>query len=225
MEPPLTSADQPSRADRTRVRRLPDKQRSAREDLDAVLDAGRVAHLGLVDSGQPFVLPVGYARVGDDVLMHGSTGSRLFRALAAGAPCCLTVTVLDGWVLARSSFESSMHYRSAMVLGTASPLEGAAKLDGLRAMSERWLPGRWDKARRPNAKELAATLVLSLPLLEWSVKVSDAPPEDDPADLDLPVWAGTVPIREVWGKPVPAPDLRAPLPVPDYLRQLVVEHR
>ncbi|MGN6333640.1 MAG: pyridoxamine 5'-phosphate oxidase family protein [Motilibacteraceae bacterium] len=224
MDPALTAAPDP-RAGRTRVRRLPEKQRCSREDLDAVLDAGRVAHLGLLDAGQPFVLPVGYARVDDAVLLHGSTGSRLFRALAAGSPFCLTVTLLDGWVLARSSFESSMHYRSAMVLGSASSLEGAAKLDGLRAMSERWLPGRWDEARQPNAKELAATLVLSLPLLEWSVKVSDAPPEDDPADLDLPVWAGSVPIREVWGEPVPAPDLRAPQPVPDYLRQLVVEHR
>lgn len=224
MEPALTGATDP-RAQRTRVRRLPEKQQSSAADLHAVLDAGRVAHVGLVEAGQPFVLPVGYARVGDAVLLHGSTGSRLFRALAAGAPCCLTVTLLDGWVLARSSFESSMHYRSAMVLGTATSLDGERKLAGLRAMSERWLPGRWDDARRPNAKELAATLVLSLPLDEWSVKVSDAPPEDDPADLDLPVWAGTVPVREVWGEPVAAPDLRAPCPVPDYLRQLVVENR
>jgi uncharacterized protein len=185
--------------------------------LDAVLDAGRVAHVAVLEAGQPYVLPVAHARHGDVVLFHGSTASRLFRNLSAGAPTCLTVTLLDGLLAARSVFESSMHYRSAMVLGTAVPLEGDAKLAGLERITEHLLPGRWADARRPNRKELAATLVVALPLTEWSVKVSNGPPDDAPEDLDLPVWAGVVPLREVAGQPVPAPDLRGSPPVPPYV--------
>lgn len=210
MEPALT--------ERTRVRRLPEKQVTDRAVLDAVLDAGRVAHVAVAGpDGQPFVLPVGYARDADTVLVHGSTGSRLFTALAAGAPTCLTVTLLDGLVVARSVFESSMHYRSAMVLGRATPLEGADKLRALERVTEHLLPGRWADARRPSRKELAATLVLSLPLAEWSVKVSDGPPEDEAEDLGLPLWAGVVPLHERLGTPVPAPDLRGDPPVPAYV--------
>jgi nitroimidazol reductase NimA-like FMN-containing flavoprotein (pyridoxamine 5'-phosphate oxidase superfamily) len=185
--------------------------------LDAVLDAGRVAHVAVLDDGQPYVLPVAYARQRDVVLFHGSTASRLFRTLSAGAPTCLTVTLLDGLLAARSVFESSMHYRSAMVLGTAEPLDGDAKLAGLERITEHLMPGRWADARQPSRKELAATLVLALPLTEWSVKVSDGPPTDEPEDLDLPVWAGVVPLREVAGDPMPAPDLRGSPPVPPYV--------
>lgn len=203
--------------DRTRVHRLPEKASTDRATLHAILDAAKVAHVAFADEhGQPFNLPVGVARDADRLLMHGSTGSRLFRTLAKGAPACVTVTLLDGMVLARSAFESSMHYRSAMVLGT--PREVVDKVTALRAMSEQWMPGRWDTLRPPNGKELAATMVLELPLEEWSVKVSDAPPEDDPADLDAPVWAGVLPIVSDYGDPVPAPDLRGDPPVPSYLR-------
>ena len=186
--------------------------------LDAVLDAGLVAHVAVRDgAGQPYVMPVAYARDGDTVLLHGSTGSRLFRSLAEGAATCLTVTLLDGLVLARSVFESSMHYRSAMVLGTASPLEQQAKLRALKVITEHLMPGRWADARQPDRKELAATLVLSLPLTEWSVKVSAGPPDDAEDDLDLPVWAGVVPLHAIAGEPVPAPDLRGGRPVPAYV--------
>lgn len=203
--------------DRTRVRRLPEKTSTERSTLDAILDAAKVAHVAFVDdSGQPFNLPVGAARDGDRLLVHGSTGSRLFRTLAQGAQVCVTVTLLDAMVLARSAFESSMHYRSAMVFGTAR--EVTDKVAALRAVSEQWLPGRWDTLRAPTARELAATMVLELPLAEWSVKVSDAPPEDDPADLDAPVWAGVLPIVTAYGDPVPAPDLRGDPPVPAHLR-------
>jgi nitroimidazol reductase NimA-like FMN-containing flavoprotein (pyridoxamine 5'-phosphate oxidase superfamily) len=202
-------------SDRTTVRRLPEKQVRDRSVLDAVLDAGRVAHVAVRDEhGQPYVVPVAYARDGDTVLFHGSTASRLFRGLADGAPTCLTVTLLDGLVAARSVFESSMHYRSAMVLGTAAVLTGEDKLRALQQVSEHLMPGRWADARQPNRKELAATLVLSLPLDEWSVKVSASPPDDAPEDLDLPVWAGVLPLREVAGEPVPAPDLRGAPPLP-----------
>jgi nitroimidazol reductase NimA-like FMN-containing flavoprotein (pyridoxamine 5'-phosphate oxidase superfamily) len=204
--------------DRTTVRRLPEKQVRDRPVLDAVLDAGRVAHVAVRDEdGQPYVVPVAYARDGDTVLFHGSTASRLFRGLAEGAPTCLTVTLLDGLVAARSVFESSMHYRSAMVLGTAAVLTGDDKLRALQQVSEHLMPGRWADARQPNRKELAATLVLSLPLDEWSVKVSDSPPDDAAEDLDLPVWAGVLPLREVAGEPVPAPDLRGAPPLPAYV--------
>jgi nitroimidazol reductase NimA-like FMN-containing flavoprotein (pyridoxamine 5'-phosphate oxidase superfamily) len=209
---------EPALTDRTRVRRLPDKQAHDRPALDAVLDAGKVAHVAVHDdSGQPYVVPVAHARDGDVVLFHGSTASRLFRSLADGAPTCLTVTLLDGLVLARSVFESSMHYRSAMVLGTATVLDGDAKLRGLERVSEHLMPGRWAEARQPSRKELAATLVLSLPLTEWSVKVSDGPPDDADDDLDLPVWAGVVPLRTTAGAPVAAPDLRGEPPVPAYV--------
>ena len=207
-----------SPADRTTVRRLPEKQVRDRSVLDAVLDAGRVAHVAVRDQdGQPYVVPVAYARDGDTVLFHGSTASRLFRGLADGAPTCLTVTLLDGLVAARSVFESSMHYRSAMVLGTGAVLTGDDKLHALQQVSEHLMPGRWADARQPNRKELAATLVLSLPLSEWSVKVSDGPPEDAEEDLDLPYWAGVVPLHEVAGPPQPAPDLRGAPPVPSYV--------
>ncbi len=204
---------------RTAVRRLPEKQVHERAGLDAVLDAGLVAHVAVhSDDGQPFVIPVAYARDGDSVLFHGSTASRLFRSLAAGAPTCLTVTLLDGLVLARSLFESSMHYRSAMVLGVATVLDGDAKVRGLERVSEHLMPGRWADARQPNRKELAATLVLALPIAEWSVKVSDGPPDDAAEDLDLPVWAGVLPLHETYGEPSDAPDLRDGLEVPGYVR-------
>jgi uncharacterized protein len=204
---------------RTTVRRLPEKQLHDRASLDAVLDAGRVAHIAVDDDGgQPYVVPVAYARDGDAVLIHGSTASRLFRSLSAGAPTCLTVTVIDGLVLARSVFESSMHYRCAMVLGSAASLDGDAKLAGLERISEHLMPGRWADARQPNRKELAATLVLSMPLDEWSVKVSEGPPEDAEDDLDLPVWAGVLPLYESYGDAAAAPDLRPGLDVPSYVR-------
>jgi uncharacterized protein len=204
---------------RTTVRRLPEKQVRDRAALHAVLDAGRVAHVAVHDEqSQPYVVPVAYARDGDDVLFHGSTASRLFRGLAAGAPTCLTVTVLDGLVLARSLFESSMHYRSAMVLGSCTVLTGEAKVAGLERISEHLMPGRWADARQPNRKELAATLALSLPLDEWSVKVSAGPPDDAEEDLELPVWAGILPLYEGYGEAEPAPDLRPGLELPSYVR-------
>jgi nitroimidazol reductase NimA-like FMN-containing flavoprotein (pyridoxamine 5'-phosphate oxidase superfamily) len=204
---------------RTQVRRLPGKQRHDRDALDQLLDAALVAHVAVVDDeGQPFVLPVAVARDGDRLLVHGSTASRLFRTLAAGAPTCLTVTAVDGLVLARSQFESSMHYRSAMVLGRCTVLDGDEKAAALRRLTEHLLPGRAVDAREASPKELAATTVLALPLDEWSLKVADGPPDDADEDLDRPVGSGVVPLRRGWGTPVPAPDLRFDLPVPEYVR-------
>jgi hypothetical protein len=199
------------------VRRIPEKSVTDRAVLHAVLDAGLVAHVGVVDdTGQPYVVPVAYARDGDRLLIHGSTGSRLFRTLADGSPTCVTVTLLDGLVLARSAFESSMRYRGAMALGVCTVLEGQEKYDALRTISDHLLPDRWDDIRPPSRKELAATLVLALPLDEASVKVSDGMPDDLEEDLDRPVWAGVVPLRESFGEPVPD-TAGAAFPVPAYV--------
>jgi uncharacterized protein len=210
---------------RTTVRRLPEKQRHDRAELEAVLDAGRVAHVAVLDAAQPFVLPLAYARDGDRLLLHGSTGSRLFRSLAAGAATCATVTLYDGLVLARSAFESSMHYRCAMVLGRCRPLAASEKPAVLQRLTEGLLAGRWAEVRPASAKELAATAVLELPLDEWSVKVSDSPPEDPPEDVGLPIWAGTVPLRTSYGQPVAAPDLPPGIPLPRSVLRAVGSQR
>jgi uncharacterized protein len=200
---------------RTRIRRLPEKASTDTAALRALLDAAKVAHVAFVDGTSPVNIPVASARDGDRLLLHGSTGSRLFRTLAAGAEVCATVTLLDGLVLARSAFESSMHYRSAVIHGT--PLPVADKVAALGAMSEAWMPGRWETLRPPTDKELAATMVLALPLTEWSLKISDGDPDDAPEDLDAPVWAGVLPVVTSYGTPVPAPDLRGDPPLPSYL--------
>jgi nitroimidazol reductase NimA-like FMN-containing flavoprotein (pyridoxamine 5'-phosphate oxidase superfamily) len=198
---------------RTSVRRLPEKQVADRAALDRLLDAALVAHVAVVDGTQPFVVPLAFARDRDRLLVHGSTASRTFRALAAGVPSCATVTVVDGLVVARSQFESSMRYRSAMVLGTFSTLHSGEKERALAVLAARLLPGL-DGARTPSAKELKATSVLELPLEEWSLKVSGGHPEDDDGDLDRPVWAGTIPLHHTWGEPEPAPDLAPGIDVP-----------
>ncbi len=204
-------------AARTRVRRLPGRQVDNRAALDALLACALVGHAAVVQDGQPFVLPVAVAPDGDRVLCHGSTASRLFRALAGGAPTCLTVTVVDGLVLARSQFESSMHYRSAVLLGRCEVLTGDDKARALAVLTEHLMPGRSADARPPSSRELAATTVLALALDEWSLKVSHDPPEDAASDNDRPVWAGTVALQHVWGPTTPAPDLVGDHPVPAYV--------
>jgi hypothetical protein len=205
---------------RTRLRRQPEKARYDRETIDAILDEALVAHLGLVNDGQPFVIPTLHARAGDIVYVHGSAASRTLRALAAGVPACLTVTLLDGLVLARSAFEHTVNYRSVVVLGTARPvLEPKEKLRALEAFTERVVPGRWADARRPTARELRATVILWLPLDEASAKVRARPPDDgDSPDAELEVWAGVVPLELRALEPVPDPSLRPGIPVPPYVR-------
>ena len=212
-----------STSERTRVRRLPDKAVSDRAVLDAILDEGLVAHVGIVQDGQPFVLPVGYARRGDEVIVHGSTGSRLFRTLAEGAPACLTVTLLDGLVYARSAFESSMNYRSAMLLGSCHRLEGDDELDALRVLSDHLLPGRWEEARQPSKKERASTITAAMPIEEWSVKVGAGGPGDDPSDLEnepwRSIWAGHVPITQVLLPAIGDEHVPAGVAVPTYVQE------
>ena len=200
--------------DRTDVRRLPEKQVRDVAALHAILDEALHASVGFQVDGQPFVLPMACARDDDHLLLHGSTGSRLMRAIAAGAPVCVSVTHLDGLVYARSAFESSMRYRSATVLGVASEVPADERLRTLEVLTEHLLPGRWAELRAPHAKELAATSVLRLPLDEWSVKVGSGFGDDPEEDLDEPVWAGVVPMRMAYGDPVDAPDLGPDRPVP-----------
>lgn len=205
-------------SDRTRVRRVHERARYDREAIDAVLDAALVGHLGFVQEGQPFVIPTLHARVGDRVYVHGSTAARSLRLLREGMPACLTVTLLDGVVLARSVFEHSVNYRSVVVLGQATAVTGTdEKHAALEALTERLLPGRWADARPPTARELKATAVLSLPLDEASAKVRDGGPDDDDTeDAELDVWAGHIPLVVRALPPVPAPGLRAGIPVPSY---------
>ena len=203
------------------MRRLHERGRYDRETIDAVLDAGLVAHLGFVHDEQPFVVPTLHARVGDRVYVHGSAASRTLKELAAGIPACLTVTLLDGIVLARSIFEHSMNYRSVVVLGTATPvIEPDEKATALEAFSEKVLPGRWAEARPPTAKELKATSILRLPLDEASAKIRTGGPEDgDTPDAELDVWAGHLPLVVRALAPVPDPTLRPGIPIPPALER------
>lgn len=180
--------------DRTKLRRMPERGSHDRAILDAVLDEGIVCHVGFVQDGAPVVIPTGYVSDGDRLLLHGSRASRMMRALAAGQPVCVTVTLLDGLVLAKSGFNHSMNYRSAVVFGRAAPVPAAEKLETMRLYMERLLPGRWDGLRPTTDLELAATEVVALPLDEASAKVRMGPPKDEPEDLDWPVWSGLIPL-------------------------------
>ena len=198
----------------TRITRLRELQVTDRAALDSLLDGARVAHIGFDVEGHPVVLPTALARTGDSVVVHGSTGSRWMRRAAQGVPACLTVTVVDGLLVARSAFESSIHYRSAVLFGAFTPLEGAEKEAALDALVEHLVPGRGREVRPSTAGELRRTMVLSMPIERWSLKVSDGWPEDGEEDVAGDAWAGVVPLREVAGAPRPAPDLRPGIPVP-----------
>jgi uncharacterized protein len=181
--------------DRLRVKREPQRAVYDRETIAAILDEALICHLGFEVDGQPYVIPTLHARIGDVLYVHGSAASRMLRHAAGGAPVCVTVTLLDGLVLARSVFNHSVNYRSAIVFGRATVVEDEEKLTALRALTEQLAPGRWDEARQPTATELKATWILSLPLDEASAKVRTGPEEDEPEDLDLQVWAGVVPVH------------------------------
>jgi hypothetical protein len=190
--------------------------------VEAILDEGLVAHVGLAVDGQPFVIPMVYARVGGDLYLHGSAASRLLRALGAGAPVCVTVTLLDGIVLARSAFHHSMNYRSVVIFGPAVVVTDPAERErALAAMVDHAVPGRSEEVRPPDRKELAATLLVRVALDEVSAKVRSGPPIDDERDLEVPVWAGVLPLRLVAGDPRPdGPDDR---PVPPAVAALCKE--
>jgi len=191
---PITVTPPPS--DRTRVRRLPARGAYDRPVIDAILDEGLVCHLGFAIDGQPFVIPTIHGRVGDVVYVHGSAASRMLRHLRGGVPACLTVTLVDGLVLARSAFHHSMNYRSVVLLGAATMVEDSdERMAALKAIVDHVVPERWPDIRWPNATELKATMVLRLPISEASAKIRTGGPIDDEEDYALPVWAGQLPFR------------------------------
>jgi uncharacterized protein len=202
---------------RTRVVREPDRGVYDREAAYRILDEGFICHVGFIVDGQPFVIPTSYGRSGDNLFIHGSAASRMLRNLDKGIPVCVTVTLLDGLVLARSIFNHSMNYRSVVLLGTATLVNDPAdKLGALRHLSEHLLPGRWAESRQPNDKELKATSVLRLPITEFSAKVRQGPPVDDDEDYAFRTWAGVVPLQTVAGAPVPDERCGSQIPVPTY---------
>ena len=204
------------RTERTRVRRLPERAAYDRATVHAILDEGFLCHLGFVVDGQPYVIPTGYARVGDTVFLHGSTGSRL--GLRPGMDVCVTVTLVDGLVLARSAFHHSMNYRSVMAIGRTRPVtDPGEKEAALRALVEHIVPGRSDEVRGGDSRELAATAVLALPLAEVSAKVRTGPPSDDEPDYGLPIWAGVLPLALTPGEPAPDPVLDPSIPTPAHV--------
>jgi len=207
-------------SERTRITREPERAVYDLAAIHAILDEGLVCHVGFTAEGQTYVIPTMYARVGEAVYIHGSAASRMLRSLASGLNLCLTVTLADGLVLARSVFNHSMNYRSVVVLGNALPVdEPEEKLEALRAFTEKILPGRWDHARRPNERELRATSILRLPLHEVSAKVRSGGVEDDAEDYALPVWAGIVPLRLVAGGPERDPRCSPEIPTPGYAQR------
>jgi nitroimidazol reductase NimA-like FMN-containing flavoprotein (pyridoxamine 5'-phosphate oxidase superfamily) len=184
-----------------------------------ILDEGFLCHVGFVADGQPFVIPTSYGRKNDNLYIHGSAASRMLRTLDQGVPVCVTVTLLDGLVLARSIFNHSMNYRSVVVLGKAVAVtDSQEKLEALRALSEHILPGRWDEVRQPNERELKATLVMRLPIEEFSAKVRQGPPVDDAEDYSFPTWAGVIPLEMVAGEPISDAKLEPGREAPEYAR-------
>jgi uncharacterized protein len=192
-----------SPTERTRVVRESHRGAYDRETIYKILDEGYVCHVGFAVDGQPYVIPTLFARIGDAIYFHGSAASRMLRNVSAGLSVCLTVTLTDGFVLARSVFNHSMNYRSVVALGKATLVdEPEEKLEALRAFTEKIIPGRWNEARQPNEKELKATSILRLPLIEVSAKIRSGPVEDDAQDYTLPVWAGIIPLSLAPGAPI-----------------------
>jgi nitroimidazol reductase NimA-like FMN-containing flavoprotein (pyridoxamine 5'-phosphate oxidase superfamily) len=218
----LSGADASATPGRATITRLSEKASNDRAAFDALLDDMMFGHVGLVrPDGFPVVLPTAIARDGDRLLIHGSTGSPWMRAVAGGASICVEVTAMDGVVVARSAFESSIHYRSAVLFGTCVQLDGADKQAALHVLTERLVPGRSAEVRASTAREFAATMVLALPISEWSLKVSDGWPEDPDDDVAGDSWAGVVPVAPMtYDAPLPAPDLRAGIPVPESVVRL-----
>ena len=205
---------------RTRVIREAERGVYDREVAYQILDEGFLCHVGFVADGQPFVIPTSYGRKDDSLYVHGSAASRMLRQMKEGVPVCVTVTLLDGLVLARSVFNHSMNYRSVVILGKATLVDEAAeKLEALRLLSEHIIPGRWDDARQPNERELKATSVLRVPIEEFSAKVRTGPPVDDEEDYAFPTWAGVVPLEMKIGAPLNDARLDSKHEVPQYVRQ------
>jgi len=207
------------RTERTQVKRLPQRGRYDEESVFPILDQGFVCHVGFSVDGQPYVIPTNYGRSGHTLYLHGSSASRMLKTLSGGVPVCVTVTLVDGLVLARSAFHHSVNYRSVVILGTARLVDDPAeKREALRLFTEHVMKGRWDDVRKPTEQELKATTVLALPLEEVSAKVRTGGPIDDEPDYALPVWAGVLPLQTVAKSPEPDALRKNDPPVPEYLK-------
>ncbi|UCH25487.1 MAG: pyridoxamine 5'-phosphate oxidase family protein [Trueperaceae bacterium] len=203
---------------RNQVVRVPDRGRYDYETIYHIVDEALFCHVGFVSQGQPFVIPTLHARRDDHVLLHGASTSRLMKHLESGEEVCLSMTLVDGIVLARSVFHHSMNYRSVVLFGRGSPIVGEEKLAAAEAFTEKLLPGRWDDARQPNAQELKATSVVSVPIQSASAKIRTGPPKDDDEDYALPVWAGVLPLEQRLGDPRADPALPEGTDLPAYLQ-------
>lgn len=206
-------------SNRTKIKRLPKRGTYDRETINAILDEAFICHVGFVVDSQPYVIPTGYARIGDELYIHGSSASRMLKNLAEGIDVCVTVTLIDGLVLARSAFHHSMNYRSVVILGKAEMVTDAdEKNKALEAFTEHVIPGRWAEVRWPTELELKATTVLRLPITEASAKIRTGDPIDDAEDYSMDVWAGVLPLELIPSKPVPDKKLVDGILVPDYVK-------
>ena len=207
-----------NKTERTTLKRLPARGHYDHEVVHKILDEGFICHVGFIVDGAPVVIPTGYGRVGDKLYIHGSQASRMLRTLKTGVPACLTVTLVDGLVLARSAFHHSINYRSVVIFGTANLVEDSEeKSEALLAFSEHVIRGRWNDVREPTEQELKATTVLRIELEEVSAKVRTGPPIDDEEDYSLPIWAGVLPLQVIAGEPVADPRLPDEINVPEYV--------
>jgi len=214
----LRGMSQLPQTERTTLKRLPKRGSFDRQVINAILDEGFICHVGFIADDKPVVIPTGYARVDEHLIIHGSQASRMLRALGKGIDVCVTVTLIDGLVLARSAFHHSMNYRSVVIFGRAQVIDGRAdKRAALRALSEHMIPGRWDYVREPKESELQQTTVLSVPLAEASAKIRTGQPVDDDEDYDLPIWAGILPLRMSAEDAVADPLLRMDVEIPAHV--------
>ena len=208
---------------RNKVKRLPERGHYDTATIYPIVDVALICHVGFVLDGQPFVIPTLYARQGDTILLHGAKGSRLLRHIQSGGEVCITITLIDGIVLARSVFHHSINYRSVVLFGTGAVIaDDQARLQALEAFTERLIPGRWQDARQPNALELKQTTIVAVPIASASAKLRSGPPGDEAEDLDLPVWAGILPLQQIAGTPLADPQLRPGVALPDYIRDFDV---
>lgn len=217
----MTSSEAPFEpTERTTLKRRPERGSYDRATIHAILDEGLVCHVAFAPDGQPHQIPTIYARCGDTLYLHGSSANRMLRSLKVGLPACVSVTLVDGLVLARSAFHQSMNFRSVIVYGTAREVTDAAeKLEALRALVDHVVPGRWAEIRGPSTQELQRTTVLALPIAEGSAKARTGPPADDEPDYELPCWAGVIPLATTALDPIDDPRLAPGIDFPSYARQ------
>jgi uncharacterized protein len=208
------------KTDKNRVRRIPERGHYDRETIYRILDEALICHVGFVENGQPYVIPINFARLGNTIVLHGAKASRLLKHIEAGNPVCVETTIVDGLVLARSVFHHSVNYRSVVLLGRGRPLEDKQeKLAALKAITDHLIPGRWSEARLPNAKEMNSTRVVSIEIDEASAKLRTGPAIDEEEDYVLPVWAGILPLQELTLAPIRDERLTGDIPLPDYVAQ------